>query len=192
MPNFKVHVVSGILIFPLTIPLLSLIQISFGLAQISDKILVLSFLFFTLGSDAPDLDHKGAYMHRVAKVIVWMLATVYLFFLFREKIPLWVPDLEFLRNEIFIFYIAIILGLLFSNFLSAVTPAHRGPFHSFIAPIVFGLIIGALFYFLEIKNGNSREAISNSIYIGISSLLGYTLHLIMDYTQTYIKKKATS
>lgn len=192
MPNFKVHVVSGILVFPLTIPLLSLIQRSFDLVQISDNILVLSFLFFTLGSDAPDLDHKNAYMHRVAKVIVWMLSTVYIYFLFRDKIPSWPSNMKFLGNEIILFYIAIFLGLLVSNFLSAITPPHRGPFHSFFAPIIFGLIIGALFYFLAIKNGNSPEALSNAVYIGISSLLGYTLHLVMDYVQTYINRKSTS
>lgn len=192
MPNFKVHVVSGIFVFPLTIPLLNLIRNGFQLAEISERILILSFIFFTLGSDAPDLDHKNAYMHRVAKVIIWMIAAVYLYYLLKERIPLWFPHLKWLQNEIIIFYLAIITGLLVSAFLSAITPPHRGPFHSFVAPIVFGLIVGILFYWLDIKNVRPQVAISNAIYIGISASLGYTLHLAMDYIQSYRNKKYIS
>lgn len=188
MPNFKVHVVSGIFVFPLTIPLLNLIRNGFQLVEITDRILILSFIFFTLGADAPDLDHKNAYMHRVAKVVVWMIATVYLYYMLRERMPLWFPHLRVLQNEIIIFYISIFTGLLVSTFLSAITPPHRGPFHSFIAPIVFGLIVGVLFYLLEIKNTRPQVAISNAIYIGMSSLLGYALHLIMDYIQSFRNK----
>jgi len=192
MPNFKVHVVSGIFAFPLIIPVLNLIHNVFQLQGMSDRILILSFLFFTLGSDAPDLDHKNAYMHRVAKVIVWMIATVYLFYFLRERIPLWFPGLKWLQNEIIMFYLAIFAGLLISTFLSAITPPHRGPFHSFIAPIVFGLIVGILFYWLDIKNASPRLAISNALYIGLSAAFGYTLHLTMDYMKSYRNKKYIS
>jgi uncharacterized MnhB-related membrane protein len=188
MPNFKVHVISGIFVFPLTIPLLNLLRNVFQLVEITDRILIFSFIFFALGSDAPDLDHKNAYMHRVAKVIIWMIATVYLYYLLKERIPFWFPRLKMLQNEIIIFYISILTGLLFSTFLSAITPPHRGPFHSFIAPIVFGLIVGVLFYLLEIKNTRPQVAISNAIYIGISSLIGYALHLIMDCIQSFRNK----
>ena len=188
MPNFKVHVISGIFLFPLTIPLLFLIRQGFQLVEMSDRVLILSFIFFTLGSDAPDLDHKNAYMHRVAKVIIWMIATVYLYYLLKERMPLWFPRLEILQNDIIIFYISILTGLLVATFLSAITPPHRGPFHSFLGPIIFGLIVGVLFYLLEIKNTLPHEAISNAIYIGISSLLGYALHLIMDYIQSFRNK----
>ncbi len=192
MPNFKVHVVSGIITFPLIIPLYSIIQNGLQLVVISDRVLILSFIFFTLGSDAPDLDHKNAYMHRVAKVIIWMIATIYLFFVFKERIPLWFPQLAFLRNEIVLFYLSILMGWLVSVFLSAITPPHRGPFHSFLAPFVFGLLAGGLFYVLEMKAASPTQAISNAIYIGISSLLGYTLHLMMDYIQSYRNRNSTS
>src|SRR6056297_1708767 len=181
MPNFKAHVAAGIFLFPLTIPLFGLIQKWFQLVGCSDRVLVLSFIFFTLGSDAPDLDHKNAYLHRVAKVIIWIIATIYLFFLLKEQMPVWFPQLPFLRETIIIFYISILIGFVSSEFLSAITPPHRGPFHSIFAPIVFGLITGVLFYILEVKDFKPREAMSNAIYIGLSSVLGYTLHLLMDY-----------
>ncbi len=189
MPNFKVHMISGIFAFPLTIPLFTLIRNSFHLAGISDRVLILSFIFFALGSDAPDLDHKNAYMHRVTKVIIWMIVTVYLYYLLRERMPLWFSRVDLLQNKIAIFYISILTGLAVSSFLSAITPPHRGPFHSVFAPIVFGMIVGVLFYLLEIKNTSPQEAISNTIYIGMSSVLGYALHLIMDYIQSYCNKR---
>jgi len=148
-------------------------------------VLVLSFLFFTLGSDAPDLDHKNAYLHRVAKVIIWVIAAIYLFFLLKEQMPVWFPQLPLLREDIIIFYISILIGLMVSEFLLALTPPHRGPFHSVLAPFVFGLITGVLFYILEVKDSKPSEAISNAIYIGLSSLLGYALHLLLDYIQSY-------
>jgi len=99
--------------------------------------------------------------------------------------PVWFPKLPFLRETIIIFYISILIGFVSSEFLSAITPPHRGPFHSIFAPIVFGLITGVLFYILEVKDFKPREAMSNAIYIGLSSVLGYTLHLLMDYIQSY-------
>src|SRR6056297_3642247 len=189
MPNFKTHVIWGMLTFPVMVPIFTLIRNGFQLMDMSDRILILSFICYTLGSDAPDLDHKNAYMHRVAKMIIWMLATIYLFYLLRERMPLWFHEVRFLQNKIVIFYISVITGWLISAFLSAITPPHRGPFHSFLAPVFFGLIVGVLFYLLEIKNKRPPEAISNAIYIGMSSLLGYALHLALDKIQVYRNKK---
>ncbi|HPF16361.1 MAG TPA: metal-dependent hydrolase [Thermotogota bacterium] len=192
MPNFKVHVATGIIVFPVMIPLYNLFHNTFKLVAISDRILIFSFIFFVLGSDAPDLDHKNAYMHRVAKVIIWIIATIYLFFVLKERIPLWFPRLNILRNETVLFYISILLGWVFSAFLSAITPPHRGPFHSFLAPVVFGLITGGLFYILEIKTASPSEAMSNAVYIGTSSMLGYALHVTMDYIQSKSNRNSTS
>ncbi|HOO32307.1 MAG TPA: metal-dependent hydrolase [Thermotogota bacterium] len=192
MPNFRVHVLSGLLLFPLTLPVYGLLQNLLYLEPISERIIALSFVFFTLGSDAPDLDHKNAYMHRIAKVVVWVLTTIYFYFFLKERIPVWFPEVRFLENEMIQFYFSLFLGMLCSQLFSALMPRHRGPFHSFLAPFVFGIIIGGLFYFLEIKAAEAQLTMSNSIYVGTSAFLGYTVHLILDYSQSYFKSRSCS
>jgi hypothetical protein len=192
MPNFRAHVLTGLLLFPVSLPVYDLLQRLLYLVAPSERIIAFSFIFFALGSDAPDLDHKNAYMHRIAKVIVWLGATVYFYFFLKERFPIWFPEVRILENEIILFYICIFLGMLSSQLFSALMPRHRGPLHSVFSPFVFGLIIGALFYFLEIRDADQRLAMANSIYIGTSAFLGYTVHLILDYTQTYIKRRRGS
>jgi membrane-bound metal-dependent hydrolase YbcI (DUF457 family) len=192
MPNFRAHVLSGLLLFPLTLPVYDLIQRLLYLEPASDRIIAFSFIFFTLGADAPDLDHKNAYMHRIAKVIIWILTTIYFYFFLKERFPVWFPEVRILENVMLLFYICLFLGMLTAQIFSALMPRHRGPFHSFVSPFIFGIIVGVLFYFLEVKSAEEKLAMANSIYVGTASFLGYTVHLIMDYTQTYFKRRRNS
>ena len=189
MPNFRTHALSGLFLYPLVIPVYTLIGFILNYPPASKRIIAFGYVLFVLGADAPDIDHKNAYMHRIARVIVWVSTTVYFYFLYTEKFPVWFPGSPILENEMILFTTCILSGMLASLLFSFLMPRHRGPLHSIFAPFVFGLIVGVLTYFLEVQDLTERLSMAHSIYLGVSAFLGYLLHLVLDYTVSAIKNR---
>jgi len=192
LPNFRTHIVSGLLTYPLVIAFYDLLKYFFSLPEISMNIISVGYVVYVISSDAPDVDHDHAFFHKLSKIIVWIGSAIYAFFFIDKNIKEFFPDIYFIQSKLVIFCLAILFGMIVSIFFAKLMPRHRGPLHTIYAAILYSLMIGFGYWYFITGASVSEINIIGSIYLGISALLGYCLHLILDKVSTSYKMKKNS
>ncbi|WP_297068247.1 metal-dependent hydrolase [Thermococcus sp.] len=171
MPNYDVHVLSGIVTYPLTVLLAALIKTYIGVPlELTTTATVLGYGFYILGADLPDMDHPNALIHRGTKPIVAVLAggATYVNILPGINVGAqWV-------NVTVAWTISALIGVGAWVGFTAVMPKHRGIIHSLLFAGIYGVVAFATgSYGLGMSHGES-------LFLGLAAFLGYTLHLVLD------------
>lgn len=192
MPNFRTHIVSGLISYPLVIALYNLISVFFAIPVFSKSILSVGYVIYVISSDAPDIDHDHAFFHKLAKIIVWISSSIYAFFFIDKNLMGYFPDVVFLKSDFFTFGISILFGMIVSVFFAKLMPRHRGPLHTIYAAVIYAAIIGGGYWYFITGASISETLIANSVYLGGCAFLGYCLHLILDKVSTSYKMKKNS
>lgn len=168
MPNFKTHVSTGVIMFPIFYLLFLYLgkvitgyYFHFNASQI-----VLGFSLFILGSDFPDVDHQNALINKVFRILLLIFSVYYIFdhkmfFIKFIQLPFL---LESTIMVVFAIAIGTIIGYVFNK-----TTKHRGIWHSIYMAIFWSILI----YFLNYKS-------FAKLYYSISFLFGDILHLFLD------------
>jgi len=160
MASFKSHISFGVL------TAVALSVLAFSLAWASIEIIPLIFVLTIIGSMLPDIDSDTG---RPVKILFFTLAILSIFVTYSYlqvdgKIS---QDLIFksLGSGLFVYFV---VGFVFKK-----ATDHRGIFHSIPMAIIMGLLA-----ILVLKNYNfSNETLK---VIGISVVVGYLCHLILD------------
>jgi inner membrane protein len=171
MPNYDVHVLSGIITYPAAVLIGFLLKIYLKVPlELTSTAMILGYAFYVLGSDLPDLDHPDALIHRGAKPIVSVAVGSAAFLWASGWVnlsPEWVSVVAAWGIGVF----GAVLGWYAFTWLM---PHHRGIVHSLLFAAVYGLLA-----FLLVEYG-LRMSTGEAIYVGLSAFLGYTLHLLLD------------
>jgi len=175
MPNFRTHVIAGILLYPIYFLSYSftmdILNIEF---YPSESIILISFFFFVLGADLPDVDHNFSIINKIFRILLVGLGIFMMF-----KIRRYYDFLSFLQLKSYILdtlYIALgvfsggIIGTLFNTMTK-----HRGKWHS----IFTGIILGVITYFLQTNNYNSFDI--KALFLGMALTIGFFVHLFLDH-----------
>ncbi|GAB6188798.1 metal-dependent hydrolase [Marinitoga arctica] len=175
MPNFKTHIISGVLFYPIYFLLYSFIMDILNTEFYpSESIILISFFFFLLGADLPDIDHNFSFINKLFRILLVGLGIFMVF-----KIRRYFDFLSFLHLKLYIiktlyiiFGIIIggIIGILFNNMTK-----HRGKWHSLFTGILFGIIV----YFLKVNNYYTFSF--EALFLGLSLTIGFCVHLFLDY-----------
>ena len=169
MPNYDVHVLSGIVSYPAVVVLAGLLSptLHFGLTPTA---LILGYALYVLGSDLPDMDHPNALIHRGTKPIVsvsvggavylWVIRYLHLGAEWLNQSAAWTVGA---------------VGAFIAWFgFTAVMPRHRGVVHSLFFAAIYGFLAFLLAgYGLGMSFGEA-------LYSGFAAFSGYTLHLTLD------------
>jgi inner membrane protein len=175
MPNFKTHVITGILFFPTFFLLYSFFMDIFNISfNPNTNMIIISFFFFVLGADLPDVDHNFSLINKFFRILLVGLG-IYIVFKIKQSYDI----LSFLQIRLYIINtIYIILGILIGGLIGALfnyVTKHRGKWHSPITAIIFGVIA----YYLNTNNYYQIDFYS--LYLGLSITTGYIIHLFLDY-----------
>ena len=170
MPNYDVHVLSGIVSYPIAVAIagfLSTLGIPFSLTPMA---LVLGYALYVLGADLPDMDHPNALIHRGTKPIVAVAVGSAVFLRLEGSIKVGEPWVNLSLSW---------LGAAFSGAIAwygftAIMPSHRGVVHSLLFAAIYGLLSYLL---IEFGLGMST---GEALFAGFAAFAGYTLHLILD------------
>ncbi|SHE63273.1 LexA-binding, inner membrane-associated putative hydrolase [Marinitoga hydrogenitolerans DSM 16785] len=175
MPNFKTHVITGILFYPTYFLLYSFILDIANKAFYPDEsIILISFFLFVLGSDLPDVDHKFSLINKIFRILLVGIG-IYIVFKIRRYFDFFsfFPFRLYIIKTLYII-IGIILGSLIGILFNYITK-HRGKWHS---PIT-GIIIGIIMYILKT---NSYYIIDyNALFLSLSLTIGFFVHLFLDF-----------
>lgn len=172
MPNFKTHFYFSIF-FAASCSFISLFFFAFKVEEFA-----ILFLSFALGGILPDLDMKNSTPSRIIAFLLSFL-TIFLIKPITQKLFASSSELSTFVSIIF----SILLGLLLFLILPILIPRftiHRGIFHSIPA-----IILSFLFSYMLFCNFEKKIR----LYASASLTLGYTLHLIMDEIQGFLRKK---
>lgn len=171
MPNYDVHVLSGVITYPLAVALAGILTDYAGVPfKLTSMAMILGYALYVLGADLPDMDHPNALLHRGTKPIVSIAtgSAVYLqalgWFSFGKE---WI-------NQTAAWGVGVVGAVAAWFGFTWIMPKHRGIVHSLLFAIIYGLlayILGAV----GLRMGNGE-----SFYLGFVAFLGYTLHLILD------------
>lgn len=169
MPNFKTHIISGIIAFPLFFLIFNLIHSYFfyDIYYVPSEIFS-SFLLFVLGSDFPDVDHHNAFINKFFRLFL-VIGSVYYIFDYKQ-IFIEQFNLSYNISSFLIIVVGILIGMILGFIFNKLTK-HRGMWHS----IITGVVISVLIYFLNFKY---RSPIN--LFYSLNFFVGFSLHLLLD------------
>ncbi len=171
MPNYDIHVLSGIATYPIAVLIGELLRVYLHLPiELTPTALMIGYALYVLGSDLPDMDHPDSVIHRGTKPIVSVAAgsTAFLWAKDHVKVnPGWL-------NPVGAWVVGAIAGLVAWFVFSWLMPRHRGIVHSLLFAGIYGLLA-----FLLASVG-LKMSIGEGIFVGLSAFLGYSLHLLLD------------
>jgi len=170
MPNYDVHVLSGIVSYPIAVAIagyLSTIGVPFKLTTMA---LLIGYALYVLGADLPDMDHPNALIHRGTKPIVSVLAggATYI-----NVIDMLHFNQEWL-NVTAAWGISAVVALIAWYAFTWLMPHHRGVVHSLLFALIYGVLA-----FLLVEYGLAMST-EEGLFVGFAAFSGYTLHLILD------------
>ena len=194
MPNFKVHVYTGIFSYPLFLFIYLFILEQSNLPfELRPGILGAGYLLYLLGSDLPDLDSQTALIKRMAEVLITgvVAGVVYSFFLSQRVLDILN---EYIQLRIIAitatFTISILIGVGISKLLNLLR--HRGFLHTLWAALIYGGLIFGLTYpgsdFFRAENIMEKTEV---LYLCIAGFSGYCLHIVLDIINTSFKRRIT-
>ncbi|MFN6991482.1 MAG: metal-dependent hydrolase [Fervidobacterium sp.] len=180
MPNLTAHLKFGMFSYPIYVFFYLFICNSFQLKFEPNIIdLAMSYLFYIVGSDLPDLDSNNAPLRSFVKAFS-LGFSIYIFtdFIFKniQNVPLFEKfKYSFLYNP-FLFSLSISIAMLIGAglinlFLSLPIFSHRGFAHS----ITFAVIYGLLIYLF------TSSISKNPVFLGTSAFFGVMSHMVADY-----------
>ncbi|ACS32683.1 metal-dependent hydrolase [Thermococcus gammatolerans] len=171
MPNYDVHVLSGIATYPVAVLIGELLKVYAKLPiELTPTALILGYALYVLGSDLPDMDHPDALIHRGSKPIISVAVGSAVFLWAGDKVNL---SPEWL-NPVVAWVLGALGGIIAWYLFTALMPRHRGIVHSLLFAAVYGFLAFALAgYGLKLSLGEG-------VYVGLAAFLGYTLHLTLD------------
>ena len=170
MPNYDVHVLSGIVSYPLIVAAAGFLA-SHGVPfKLTTMALVIGYGLYVLGADLPDMDHPNALIHRGTKPIVSVLAggATYI------NVAGWVNVGTGWLNTAVAWGIAIVVAVIAWYAFTWLMPKHRGIVHSLFFALIYGVLA-----FLLVEYGLNMST-GEGLYVGFAAFSGYTLHLILD------------
>lgn len=171
MPNYDVHVLSGVITYPLAVLVGQVLRVYLNVPlKLTPIALVLGYAFYVLGSDLPDMDHPDALIHRGTKPIVSVAVGSAVFLWANKAISL---NPEWL-NPVGAWLVGALAGVLAWYLFTALMPRHRGIVHSLLFAAVYGFLA-----FVLVGYG-LKLSIGEGLYVGLAAFLGYTLHLLLD------------
>lgn len=179
MPNLIVHLKFGMFSYPIFLLLYSFVCNFFKIDFKPDILcLSMSYLFYIIGSDLPDLDSNNAPLRSFTKALS-LGFSIYIFTPYiMEKLQgiqqIKIPYILVLPISL---SISMLIGAGVINlFLSMPIFAHRGFAHS----VTFAAIYGLTIYLFS-------SGRSDSIFLGISAFAGVMSHMVADYWKKPIK-----
>ena len=192
MPNFRVHIYTGIFSYPAF-----LMACLFGLQSmgyspyLQPGIIGTGYLIYILGSDFPDVDSQSSLINRFVQVLVTgtVAGVFYSFFLSRsfQKVLSDLTGIESVATAL-TFSIAILAGIAGSKLLSLLD--HRGFLHTIWAALIFGgAIFGLVFPGSDFSAPGNTLRKTEAIYLSLSGFGGYCLHIILDKVNTFFKTR---
>lgn len=170
MPNYDVHVLSGIASYPVIVAAAGLAAAHGAPLALTTIALVLGYAFYVLGSDLPDMDHPNALIHRGTKPIVSVVVGGAVYVNAAGSINVGEPWL----NMAVEWGIAVLAAVIAWFAFTWMMPKHRGIVHSFLFAAVYGGLAFVLVeYGLNMTTGEG-------LYVGFAAFSGYVLHLLLD------------
>jgi uncharacterized membrane protein YoaK (UPF0700 family) len=170
IPNFRTHILSGIVAYPFFYILFATISslIFSNIYYFSADEIAFSFSLFVLGSDLPDVDHQHALINKFFRILL-IIATIYYVFLYSYNLY---PKIPFSRDvsNFLLLIVAISLGALISVLFNKLT-RHRGIWHTVFMALILS---GALFLL------NLKYTLLIQIFYSLSLFFGYCVHLFLD------------
>ncbi len=195
MPNFKTHIGSGVGLYPLLVLIHELVQVNVKNEQIRQWLIVdpviiaIGYAVFVFSADAPDIDHPDSIIQRIARLLLGIVVTTMVFFRLYEywnrnqAFDRWVPLISLA------FFIAILVGVFATLIFTHFMPRHRGVIHTVWAGVLYALIIAGGYWLFQQGTLQRQLLINHTIYLGVSSFLGYLLHISLDRLVTRIRRK---
>lgn len=179
MPNLLTHLKFGMISYPIYLLLYSFIYSIFK-ENFSPNVvdLAMSYIFYIIGSDLPDLDSNNAPLRGFTKALS-LGFSIYIF------TPYIVEKIQSIQKIdvpcIFTLPLALIISMLIGAglinlFLSMPIFSHRGFAHS----VTFAGIYGLLVYLFS-------SGRSDSMFLGVSAFSGVMSHMIADYWRKPIR-----
>ncbi|NJE30054.1 metal-dependent hydrolase [Thermococcus sp. 18S1] len=170
MPNYDVHVLSGVVSYPVIVAAAGLAAAHGAPLALTTMALVLGYAFYVLGSDLPDMDHPNALIHRGTKPIVSVVVGGAVYVNAAGSINVGEPWL----NTAVEWGIAVLAAVIAWFAFTWMMPKHRGIVHSFLFAAVYGGLAFVLVeYGLNMTTGEG-------LYVGFAAFSGYVLHLLLD------------
>jgi membrane-bound metal-dependent hydrolase YbcI (DUF457 family) len=171
MPNYDVHLLSGIVTYPLAVFIAFMLRDYAGIPFVlSTAAMVIGYALYVLGSDLPDMDHPNALIHRGTKPIVAVAVGSAVFVQSVDSVHLGEPWL----NVTAAWGIGALAAFVAWFTFTWMMPKHRGIVHSLLFAVVYGLLGYAL---VEFGLGMST---GEALFAGFAAFAGYTLHLLLD------------
>jgi inner membrane protein len=171
MPNYDVHVLSGIITYPLAVLAAFLLKGHAGIPfEMSRTAMIVGYGLYVLGADLPDMDHPNALIHRGTKPIVAVLVGSAVYMWAAGKIHL----SQLWMSQTAAWGVATVGAIVGWYGFTAVMPHHRGVVHSLLFATIYGFLAFLLGpYGLHMSTGEG-------LFLGFAAFSGYTLHLILD------------
>jgi hypothetical protein len=179
MPNFRTHIISGIIGFPIFFFVFNIISYLFtkNFYSFSASEITISYALFILGSDFPDVDHQKSLINRFFRILLILVSVYYFFeydYIFKHYIPFKGPFYYLL-----IIFVGISVGTLFGIIFNNTTK-HRGAWHSILTAVLLSVILFLL---------NTKYYILIKFFYSFSLFIGHITHLSLDTINTNLKKK---
>lgn len=194
MPNFRVHVYTGIFSYPIFLMVylfvLDWAKLPF---ELNTGIMGAGYLLYLLGSDFPDIDSQTALIKRMAAVLITgtVAGVLYSFFLSKRVLDI-LTDLIQIRILAITtaFTISILIGVTISKLLDLLN--HRGFLHTVWAAFIFGgLIFGLIYPGSDFFSPENTIEKTEAIYLSVSGFSGYCLHIVLDNISTSLKRHSS-
>lgn len=179
MPNLLTHLKFGMISYPIYLLLYSFIYSIFK-GNFSPNVvdLAMSYLFYIIGSDLPDLDSNNAPLRGFTKALS-LGFSIYIFtpYIVEKIQSIQKIDIPYIFTLPLALTISMLIGVgLINLFLSMPIFSHRGFAHS----VTFAAIYGLLVYLFS-------SGRSDSMFLGVSAFAGVMSHMIADYWRKPIK-----
>ncbi|MHC1631740.1 MAG: metal-dependent hydrolase [Methanotrichaceae archaeon] len=170
--NYDKHVLGGILTYPLAVLIISLLKFHTNLPiEMSFMAMALGYVFYVLGSDLPDIDHQSSLIHHGIKPIVSVAVGISAFVYLSSYTSLTYYEWA---NVTITWIFAVVIAFASWHIFTKVIPKHRGIVHTSASAFVYAVLA-----FAAVKYGFGM-AFEEALFIGLSSFLGYNLHLVLD------------
>ncbi len=196
MPNFKTHIGSGIGLYPFLVLIHELARLNIKNERILQWLIVdpviiaVGYAVFVFSADAPDIDHPDSIVQRIARLLVGIVVTIMVFFRLYEY---WNRHKSFDQKVPLIslsFFIAVLVGVFATLIFTHFMPRHRGVIHTVWAGTLYALTIAGGHWLFQQGALQRQLLINHTIFLGVSSFLGYLLHISLDRLVTRIRKKS--
>lgn len=195
MPNFKTHILSGMISYPIVVfgwEMAGIISRGLPIQRwftIDPGIIGIGFALYVFSADAPDIDHPQSLIQRFARIVAGLVVAG---MTFQRLYGYWYKTRAFGEHfpmMSFAIFLSMLAGLLCSGLFSFLMPAHRGMIHTYWFGGLYACMIAGVYWLFQLGQIDSQLLLNHTIYLGLCGFLGFTLHIILDHTVSRFRRR---